>query len=166
MGWPRPLPHRASCAPLQSKPDNYAQKGVYSKKRDNPARCQPGTASLMVQISVRCAAAGEAKQIRVDHWLIAQFYDSSFVSSHVLSVSSEDQKQGAFAAVCWPESCLPGIFQGVTPLGWGYRLLFSPLATTLISALLVDWSFSAGRCLHERGGFAEGCADVYASVLL
>lgn len=59
------------------------------------------------------------------------------------------------------------VFSRESPL-WGGDISFyiSPLARTLISALLVAWSFSAGRCLHERGGFAEGCADVYASVLL
>lgn len=58
-------------------------------------------------------------------------------------------------------------FSRESPL-WGGDIgfYFPLLPNTLVSALLVGWSFSAGRCLYERGGFAEGCADVYASVLL
>lgn len=43
-----------------------------------------------------------------------------------------------------------------------YFLLFPPWSVLY----LVGRSFSAGRCLHEKGGFAEGCADVNVSVLL
>lgn len=73
-------------------------------------------------------------------------------------VASRGSKPGCFCRNL--VACLASIFQGVLHLGWGYLFYFPCLLPPSSG-----WSFSAGRCLH-KSGFAEGCADIYASVLL
>lgn len=140
-------------APCSQNVRIIPSKRVYSKKRVNPASCQPSTAPSMVQMSK------QSKSKQVTGSLLSFTVPPSalplcFLSHQWGKTKVVLQKFAGLGAVCL-------MFSRELPL-WGevISFLFSRLATILSSALLMGWSVSAGKCFYERGGFAEGCADV------
>lgn len=125
---PWPLPHRAPRAPSpQPKPDSYAQKGVYHKKRGNPARWQPSPVPLMVQC-LRVLCSCWASKANPSGWLAncsgLWFLFQLFPCAFCLIRGS---KPGCFCSSLLAWELFAWYFPGSHPFGVGDIGFYFPL---------------------------------------